>query len=192
MGGARGGPPARPAAGTHNHCPVRRVSLLCLSFLSASGALESSRGRFHPVPTVPRDLVSYLPRGMRPSSSGPPPPATSLRRRGSLSSHYYCPILPLTSLYVASSKSAMPLESTVAYNGRDKSSCPESSFRALFNTCRLIFHRVIPPSFRTVLSPVLGGCYLGGGVRKCVCVLVDVSFSLQNTRLLDQPITLRQ
>jgi len=44
------------AAGTHNHCLVRRVSLLCLSLLSASGVLE----HFHSVPTVPRDLVSYL------------------------------------------------------------------------------------------------------------------------------------
>lgn len=112
------------APGTHNHCSVRRVSLLRLSLLSASGALGSSRGHFPLVPTMPRDLPPSSPsRGME----EPPLFWFSISSLVLLAARKF--VLPLLLprpaahflLYVASSKAAVPLESTVAYYGRDKS-----------------------------------------------------------------------
>lgn len=101
------GPSTRVPGTYNNHCSTRRVFLLCLSLsFLASGGLVSSRGHSPPVPTVSRHpAVSFFSvvvlRG-----------ASSLlalylilllvlfAARGSLSFHYYCPILPLTSFFM--------------------------------------------------------------------------------------------
>lgn len=102
------GPSNIRVPGTYNnHCSTRAF-LLCpsLSFSAASGGLESSRGHFPPVPTVSRDPAgSFFPVVVLRGTSSPLVLYLILllvlfAARGSLSFHYYCPILPLTSFFM--------------------------------------------------------------------------------------------
>lgn len=139
------------------------MSLLCLSSLSAS-ALSN----------LPADILPLFPRCLRilpssslaaswiraSSSSSSLPLCSSLyfsssscsslsltlarARRGSLSSHYYCPILPLTSFFMPPRRS-LRCHSNLRWltTAGIKASAPKA-LRALFNTRCLIFHQTIP------------------------------------------------
>lgn len=118
-----------------------------------------------------------------------PHPSVSLLlvSRGSLSSHYYCPILPLSSFFMPPRRSLrcysnLPWLMTVAIKARSLSPfSPVSSFRALFNTRRLIFHRAISPSSRTTLSLYSGDRLGPRNIRRRVDIFLP--FFAKCTRL---------
>lgn len=164
---------------TYNHRSTRRVFLLCLSLsFLASGALESSRAHFPPVPTVSRDpAVSFF--SIVVSCTEPPLFSFSISSscvsslRESLSSHYYCPILPLTSSFMPPRRSPrchsnLRWLTTIAIKDHHALFSLASSFCALFNTRRLIFHRAISPSSPGLHYPCTGEDRLGSrDTRRC-------------------------
>lgn len=115
--GKRDGTREGVSVGTHDYCPscARRVSLLYLSSLSASalsnpsvdilsrcshGASGSCLRPPSPYRGIEPPLHLLLPSPLLLLSRLFRAPRSSFARRKSLSFHYYCPILPLTSFFM--------------------------------------------------------------------------------------------